>query len=405
MFLLFDEEMNGTWYPYSPGQDGNTPADFVAMWKHVHDVFASVGATNVTWVWCPNIVERLADGTTTPIPLDQLYPGDAYVDWTGLNGYNWGGSDWESFSEVFRRSYAALLKLAPSKPIMIGEVASAEQGGSKAAWITDALGTELPKNFPQVKAVLWFNWNILENGTRWPWEIESSPSSQQAFATAINSSLLRIGWKLRQPPCPEQGPAAVVTASAGYRRPARTRSQLTNDTTAPDRADGDSAVPGTASVSVVICVYDAVRWDAIRRAVASLEVQTHPVGEVIVVVDHNRISSPASRVRSGVVAIENSNDRGLSGARNSGAAVAHGEFVAFLDDDAAAAPDWVERLVAACDGDSVLGAGGRSLPRWLELKPSWFPEEFLWVVGCTYRGLPEQTARVRNIYELLRGSP
>ena len=53
MFLLFDEEMNGTWYPYSPGQDGNTPADFVAMWKHVHDVFAAVGATNVTWVWCP----------------------------------------------------------------------------------------------------------------------------------------------------------------------------------------------------------------------------------------------------------------------------------------------------------------------------------------------------------------
>lgn len=174
---------------------------------------------------------------------------------------------------------------------------------------------------------------------------------------------------------------------------------MTNDTTAPDRADGDSAFPGTATVSVVICVYDAARWDSIRRVVASLGVQTHPVDEVIVVVDHNPdLFARVAGEIEGVVAIENGNDRGLSGARNSGAAVAHGEFVAFLDDDAAAAPDWVERLVAACDGDSVLGAGGRSLPRWLERKPSWFPEEFLWVVGCTYRGLPEQTARVRNIY-------
>ena len=95
IFLLFDEEMNGTWYPYSPGVDGNTAADFVAMWRHVHDIFASVGATNVTWVWCPNVTAP--DGTSTTPPLVQLYPGDAYVDWTGLNGYNWGGSDWESF--------------------------------------------------------------------------------------------------------------------------------------------------------------------------------------------------------------------------------------------------------------------------------------------------------------------
>jgi GT2 family glycosyltransferase len=177
------------------------------------------------------------------------------------------------------------------------------------------------------------------------------------------------------------------------------RVSVTNETTAPDRAAGGSALAGEASVSVVICVYDAARWDAIRRAVASLEAQTHPVDEVIVVVDHN----PDLFVRvadeiEGVIAIQNDNERGLSGARNSGAAVARGEFVAFLDDDAAAAPDWVEQLVAACDGGVVLGAGGRSLPRWLDRRPSWFPEEFLWVVGCTYRGLPEQTARVRNIY-------
>lgn len=188
LFVLFDEEMNGTWYSYSPGLNGNTAADFVAMWRHVHDVFASNGATNVTWVWCPNV-----DPDHVFTSYSELYPGDAYVDWTGLNGYNWGGHEWTSFANVFSSSYNALLQLAPTKPIMIGETASAEVGGSKAAWITDALSTQLPQNFPQVKAVLWFNWLIYEKSTWWPWEVESSASSQQAFATAISSPYYAAG--------------------------------------------------------------------------------------------------------------------------------------------------------------------------------------------------------------------
>ena len=192
MFLLFDEEMNGTWYSYSPGQNGNTAADFVAMWRHVHDVFNSVGATNVTWVWCPNIINPEGGGT----PYSQVYPGDAYVDWTGLNGFNWGipnPGDWQSFTTIFSPSYNALLQLAPSKPIMIGETASAEEGGNKAAWITDALGTQLPQNFPQIKALLWFEWRSNEKGAFRSWEIESSPAAQQAFATAIGSSYYAAG--------------------------------------------------------------------------------------------------------------------------------------------------------------------------------------------------------------------
>jgi hypothetical protein len=70
---------------------------------------------------------------------------------------------------------------------MIGETASEENGGSKAAWISDAPGTQIPQNFPQIKAVLWFNWHIYEKGQYWNWEIESSSSSQQAFANAIAS--------------------------------------------------------------------------------------------------------------------------------------------------------------------------------------------------------------------------
>ena len=185
LFLLFDEEMNGTWYPYSPGQNGNTAASFVAMWRHIHDVFTAVGATNVTWVWDPNV-----DPSGIYPSFSSLYPGDAYVDWTGLNGYNWGGGNgggWTSFSSVFSSSYQALLQVAPSKPIMIGEIASEENGGSKAAWITDALATQLPRNFPQIKAMLWFNWRIYEKSLYWNWEVESSSTSQQAFAQAVAS--------------------------------------------------------------------------------------------------------------------------------------------------------------------------------------------------------------------------
>jgi Glycosyl hydrolase family 26 len=188
LFLLWDEEMNGSWYPYSPGQNGNTAASFVAAWRHIHDIFAAVGATNVTWVWCPNV-----DPDNSMTPLSQLYPGDAYVDWTGLNGYNWGGSSWMSFAQVFTTSYNALLQVAPTKPILIGETASGEDGGSKAGWITDALSTQLPQNFPQIKALLWENWRIYEKGAWWPWEIESSSSSQQAFATGISSSYYASG--------------------------------------------------------------------------------------------------------------------------------------------------------------------------------------------------------------------
>jgi hypothetical protein len=184
VFLLFDEEMNGSWYGYSPGQNGNTSASFVAMWQHIHDVFAAQGVTNVTWAWVPNVD---IDGTLTS--MSSVYPGDAYVDWTGLNGYNWGtpqGNVWMSFDTVFSRSYNNVLSIAPSKPVMIGEVASEEIGGSKSAWIADMF-SKLPTNYSHIKALLWFNWYINEKNNNWNWEMESSSSSQQAFSQGISS--------------------------------------------------------------------------------------------------------------------------------------------------------------------------------------------------------------------------
>lgn len=155
----------------------------------------------------------------------------------------------------------------------------------------------------------------------------------------------------------------------------------------------------TGSVTGVICTHDARRWDAVSRAVASLREQTRPLDELIVVVDHNpQLLARVEAEHPDVLVIPNRHQAGLSGARNTAAETAKSTFVAFLDDDAAAAPDWIERLVSECADPDVLGAGGRVTPRWLGRRPRWFPDEFLWVVGCTYEGMPRRKARVRNLY-------
>ena len=180
-FLRLDWEMNGGWFPWgTTSSSQNTPADYVAAWRHIHDIFTSQGATNATWVWCPNTTY------SGSVPYSQLYPGNAYVDWTCLDGYNMGGSS-QSFASLFTQSYDNLLSVAPTKPVMIGEVASLEYGaGVKANWISDMLG-ELPTNFPQIRAMVWFNWRNDHNGTWESNEVESSSSSQSAFANGIAS--------------------------------------------------------------------------------------------------------------------------------------------------------------------------------------------------------------------------
>ena len=159
-----------------------------------------------------------------------------------------------------------------------------------------------------------------------------------------------------------------------------------------------SARPDPA-VSVVICAYTEARWDDLLAAIASVEQQRDRVSlEIVVVIDHN----PAllERLRDAGTAVRptpNVQSRGLSGARNSGVQLARSPIVAFLDDDAIADPAWLEALVATYDDPSVAGAGGAIRPLWETGRPRWWPAEFDWVVGCTYRGMPEQRAVVRNV--------
>jgi GT2 family glycosyltransferase len=125
--------------------------------------------------------------------------------------------------------------------------------------------------------------------------------------------------------------------------------------------------------------------------------QVPPPREVILVVDHNpELYARAVRKLSGVTVVENAGARGLSGARNTGLELATGEIVAFLDDDAEADPGWLAALVAPYAHEDVIATGGRVVPIWETGRPRWMPEEFDWVVGCSYLGLPEMEAPIRN---------
>jgi glycosyltransferase involved in cell wall biosynthesis len=150
-------------------------------------------------------------------------------------------------------------------------------------------------------------------------------------------------------------------------------------------------------VSVVICAFADDRWDDLVVAVDSVRAQTPGPREIIVVIDHNpTLLSRARNHLEGVVAFPNREARGLSGARNSGIAAATGAIVVFLDDDAIAAPAWLEHLTAGFADPSVMAIGGAVEPAWVGQRPRWFPEEFLWVVGCSYRGMPRRSSPVRN---------
>jgi GT2 family glycosyltransferase len=154
----------------------------------------------------------------------------------------------------------------------------------------------------------------------------------------------------------------------------------------------------SSPVSIVICAYTLDRWQDLCEAVNSARAQEPAVEEIILVIDHNReLEDRAREAFPYAAVIANREGRGLSGARNTGVAHARGKIVAFLDDDAVASSNWAARLYAECKKPGVAGAVPLIEPHWVGRKPPWFPGEFLWVVGCSYKGLPEGRQEVRNL--------
>jgi hypothetical protein len=161
-------EMNGNWYPWGVGVNGNTAADYIAMWRHVHNIFAREGVTNVRWMWAPNLNY---EGATS---MGATYPGRTYVDRVGLSGYNFGSgkfSSWRSFEDLYQPSLDILRSIAPHKQLYIAEIACASNGGDKAAWIKDMFAQIKKRRY--IAGFVWFD----QSPAARDWLIENDPAN------------------------------------------------------------------------------------------------------------------------------------------------------------------------------------------------------------------------------------
>jgi Glycosyl hydrolase family 26 len=148
LLLRFAHEMNGNWYPWGAGLDGNTPHAYKVAWRRVVRIFRRNGADNVKWVWTPYTNQFGG------VPFERFYPGDRWVDWVGLDGFNWGyGGRSYSFRQLFGSSYGVLARIS-QRPMMIAEVGTTDRG--KTRWISQALRRQLPR-LRRIKALVWFN--------------------------------------------------------------------------------------------------------------------------------------------------------------------------------------------------------------------------------------------------------
>jgi mannan endo-1,4-beta-mannosidase len=162
--ISFGHEMNGAWYPW--GTEGTTPAEFVAAWRHIHDVFQNEGVSNVIWVWSPNIINPVPS-----VQLKQYYPGDGYVDWVGVVGY-YALTGAHDFEQLFGPTFTEV-RAFTSKPFLLAETGS-EPSARKAAQITELLRTVA--DTPDVIGFIWFD---LDKET--DWRVDSSPAALAAF--------------------------------------------------------------------------------------------------------------------------------------------------------------------------------------------------------------------------------
>lgn len=181
--IRFAHEMNGDWYPWSEAANGNRRGDYVKAWRHLHDLFRTAGASNVTWVWSPNV--QWDDNNP---PLETLYPGDEYVDWLGLSGYYGTGyfSDYRSFDEIFDETIDEMRTFS-ERPLVITETAAADDNGRKVEWIEETF--QLLPRHRDIIGVIWF-----EVDKELDWRIVSSRASGNAFAEAVAAPRYDVRW-------------------------------------------------------------------------------------------------------------------------------------------------------------------------------------------------------------------
>ena len=178
VLLRFAHEMNGDWYPWAIGVNGNTASDFVEAWNHVHEVFADAGASKVRFVWAPNVSYS---GHTTA--FQSLYPGPATVDVLGIDGYNQNGDGrgWTTAEELFGPGLDELRALPGGKPIVVTETATAEGaplGTEKAEWISGLV--RFLSDAKRVEGFVWFQADKEQD-----WRFNSTAQAQAAMKLAL----------------------------------------------------------------------------------------------------------------------------------------------------------------------------------------------------------------------------
>ncbi|MGZ6663565.1 MAG: glycoside hydrolase family 26 protein [Solirubrobacteraceae bacterium] len=184
VMLRFAPEMNGDWLPWSTRSNDNRPGDYVEAWRRVRARFRRAGASNAIWVWNPI---ASYDGST---PLRGLFPGAREVDWVAVDGYNWGSVrdwGWQSYADIFAPTLRALRALAPARPVMIAETASAP-GPRRPAWVTDTLRSA---HADGVGAVVWFEFDKETD-----WRLAGDGASARAARTVVHSRGWRQGGNL-----------------------------------------------------------------------------------------------------------------------------------------------------------------------------------------------------------------
>lgn len=174
VILIPFSEMNGDWFPWSITQNNNSGQKHIDAWRRIREAFR--GATNVKFGWAPN---HDAVPDTSVNQFEKFYPGDAYVDYVGLDGFNFN-YPWMTFDQIFKEGLAKMKVY--NKPVYIFSFASAE-GAQKGAWVTDALTVQMQK-YPEIKGWIWFH----ENKER-DWRINSDSSALSAFKQALPLTL------------------------------------------------------------------------------------------------------------------------------------------------------------------------------------------------------------------------
>ena len=174
-------EANGDWYDWGVGKSGagNTDENVAEAFRHIVKIFREENVENVKWVWTTNASNQ-GSGTT----LTGNYPGDEYVDYISIDGYNWGKcqswSSWQTFSQVFKKAYNALANI--DKPLFIAEISSSELGGNKAEWITDMF-EHFATDFSRVFAVMWFSQS--KEANEGDWALNTSQEAVDAWKAGI----------------------------------------------------------------------------------------------------------------------------------------------------------------------------------------------------------------------------